>query len=298
MKRQVTFLTIFAAGFLTVPVFAADGASGITGVRWGKNTFYFEPMPSGPQPLRNLIRRPNGTGNVNQLVGDYRNPILKPEAAAVVKQKGELAIAGKGFVNAQEQCRPIQPPYAFAMQLGFQMLPKNDGNITIIYGNNNNVRQIRMNDSHPTKLVPSPMGDSIGHWEGDMLVIDTIGVRTDSFTSADRFGTPQSEAMHVTEHYRLIDGTLAKAAQEKAEKSEGAVGNGARVSGVDPDTTRNGLQLELTMEDPNVFTAPLTVLVTYRPLMVEWQEDICADNPVEYYKDQYVGLPKADHPDF
>jgi hypothetical protein len=32
--------------------------------------------------------------------------------------------------------------------------------------------------------------------------------------------------------------------------------------------------------------------------MVEWQEDICADNPVEYYKDQYVGLPNADHPDF
>ena len=109
MKRQVKFLTIFAAGILAVPAFAADGVSGITGVRWGKNTFYFEPTPSGPQPLRNLIRRPNGTGNVNQLVGDYRNPILKSEAAAVVKQKGELAIAGKGFVNAQEQCRPIQP---------------------------------------------------------------------------------------------------------------------------------------------------------------------------------------------
>jgi hypothetical protein len=39
-----------------VPVLAADGVSGITGVRRGKNTFYFEPMPSGPQPLRNLIR--------------------------------------------------------------------------------------------------------------------------------------------------------------------------------------------------------------------------------------------------
>jgi hypothetical protein len=44
MKRQVTFLTIFA-GIFTVPVFAADGVSGITGGRRGKNTFYSEPMP-------------------------------------------------------------------------------------------------------------------------------------------------------------------------------------------------------------------------------------------------------------
>jgi hypothetical protein len=298
MKRQGLFFSIFAAMTLTLPTFAADGVSGITGVRWGKNTFYFEPMPSGPQPLRNLSRRPNGTGNVNQLVGDYHNSILKPEAAAVVKQKGELAIAGKGFVNAQEQCRPIAPPYTFAMQLGFQMLPKNDGNITIIYGNNNNVRHIRLNGTHPAILVPSPMGDSVGHWEGEVLVIDTVGVKTDAFTSADRFGTPQSEAMHVIERYRLIDGVLAKAAQDKAEKAEGAVGNGARFSGVDPDTSVKGLQLEVTMEDPNVFTAPLTVLVTYRRLITEWQEDVCAENPVEHYKDEWIGLPKADHPDF
>jgi len=38
------------------------------------------------------------------------------------------------------------------------------------------------------------------------------------------------------------------------------------------------------MEDPNVFTAPLTVLVTYRRLMMQWQEQVCADNPVEHYK--------------
>jgi len=41
----------------------------------------------------------------------------------VVKQKGELAAAGKGFPNAQDQCRPIAPPFTFAMQLGFAMLP-------------------------------------------------------------------------------------------------------------------------------------------------------------------------------
>ena len=298
MKHQALFLSIFVAGMFNLPAFAADGASGITGVRWGKNAFNFEPMPSGPQPLRNLMRRPDGTGNAGQLVGDYRNPILTPEAAAVVKQKGELAIAGKGFANAQDQCRPVAPPFTFAMQLSFQMLPKKDGSLTIIYGQGDNVRYVRMNGTHPENLMPSPMGDSVGRWEGDTLVIDTVGVKTDAFTSVDRFGTPQSDAMHVIERYRLIDGAFAKAAQDKYEKAEGIVGGGARFSGVNPDTSLKGLQLELTMEDPSVFTAPLTVLVTYRRLMTEWQEQVCADNPVEHYKDEWIGLPTADHADF
>jgi hypothetical protein len=298
MKRQALFFSSFAAAMLTLPAFAADGMSDITGVRWGKNAFNFEPMPSGPQPLRNLRRRPDGTGNAGQLVGDYQNPILKPEAAAVVKQKGELAMAGQGFPNAQDQCRPVAPPFTFAMQLSFQMLSKNDGNITIIYGQDDNVRHVRMNDTHPENLVPSRMGDSIGRWEGEVLFIDTVGIKADAFTSVDRFGTPQSDAMHVIERYRLIDGASAKAAQDKYEKAEGTVGGGGRFSGVDPDTSLKGLQLELTMEDPNVFTAPLTVLVTYRRLMTQWQEQVCADNPVEHYKDEWIGLPREDQPDF
>src|ERR1700731_1946367 len=140
MKRQALFLSAFTAAILTLPAFADDGASGILGFRWGKNVFNFEGLPSGPQPLRNLSRLANGKANAGRLVGDYRNPILTPEAAAVVKQKGELAIAGKGFPNAQDQCRPIAPPFTFAMQLGLAMLPGKNGDIDIIYDQNMNVR--------------------------------------------------------------------------------------------------------------------------------------------------------------
>jgi hypothetical protein len=297
MKRQALFFSTLTAMMLTLPAFAADGASGILEVRWGKNAFNFEGMPSGPQPLRNLNRLPNGKANARQLVGDYRNPILTPEAAAVVKQKGELAIAGKGFPNAQDQCRPMAPPFALAMQLGFAMLPTKGG-ISIVYDQNMNVRHIRMNDTHSANLAPSPMGDSVGHWDGDILVIDTVRIKTDAFTSVDRFGTPQSEAMHVVERYRLIDGALAKAQIDKYETSEGTVGGGARDAGYHPDTSLKGLQLEVTMEDPKVFTAPLTARVTYRRLISEWQAVICAENPVEHYKDEWIGLPKAEHPDF
>jgi hypothetical protein len=298
MKRQALFFGIFAGALATLPAFAADDVSGMLEVRWGKNAFNFEGMPSGPQPLKNLSRRPDGKANAGRLVGDYRNPILTPQAAAVVKQKGELAVAGVGFRNSQDQCRPIAPPFTFAMQLGFAMLPTTDGNISIVYDQNDNVRHIRMNSTHPAKLVPSSMGDSVGHWEGDMLVVDTVGVKVDPFTSVDRFGTPQSEAMHVIERYRLVDGAVAKAQVDKYETSEGTVGGGGRVAGYNPDTSLKGLQLEVTMEDPKVFTAPLTARVTYRRLITQWQESVCADNPEEHYKDEWVGLPKADRPDF
>src|SRR5206468_7805099 len=127
MKRQALLFSIFSAVMLTQLTFAADGVSGILEVRWGKNAFNFEGMPSGPQPLRNLSRLPNGKANNRQLVGDYRNPILTPEAAATVKQKGELAVAGKGFPTAYDQCRLITPPSTFAMQLTFEMLPLKNG---------------------------------------------------------------------------------------------------------------------------------------------------------------------------
>jgi hypothetical protein len=298
VKRQTLFFGIFATAMLTVPAFAADDNAGIIGVRWGRNAFGYEPLPSGPQPVTNLKRRRDGTGDGAQLVGDYNNPILRPAAAAVVKQRGELAIAGKGFPNVSDQCRPYAPPFTFAMQLSFQMLQKNDGDITIIYNQDDNFRHIRMNATHPTNLMPSPMGDAVGHWEGETLVVDTVGMKLNAFTAADMYGTPQSAAMHVIERYRLIDGALAKAAQDKYEKVQGVVGGGGRESGADHDAGAKGLRLELTMEDPNAFTAPLSVLVTYMRLLTPWQEQVCAENPVEHYEGEWIGLPRADHPDF
>ena len=298
MKRRARFLGTFAGIMLALPAYAGEGAQGMLQVRWGKNAFNFERMPSGPQPLRNLSRLPNGKANAGRLVGDYHNPILTPEAAAIVKQKGDLAIAGKGFPNSQDQCRPMAPPFALAMQLGFVMLPAQNHEIAIVYDQNMNIRHIRMDGAHPAKLSPSIMGDAVGRWEGDALVIDTIGIKLDTYTSIDRFGTPQSEAMHVIERYRLIDGAVAKAQIDKYETSEGTVGGGGRIAGYNPDTSLKGLQLEVTMDDPKVFNAPFTARVTYRPLISQWQETVCADNPVDHYPGEWIGLPRAERSDF
>jgi hypothetical protein len=298
MKRQAMLFSAVAATLIAYPALAADLSAEMFSVRWGKNAFNFEGMPSGPQPLRNTSRLPNGKANAGRLTGDYDNPILTAEAAAVVKQKGELAAAGKGFPNSQDQCRAIAPPFWHAMTLGLEMLPLKNGDFVMISDQNANTRHIRMNGTHPANLKPTPKGDSIGHWEGDTLVIDTIGIKVDRFSSVDRFGTPQSEAMHVVERYRLIDGEAAKKAREDYENREGTVGGGGRDAGYHPDTKLKGLQLDVTMEDPKVFKSPLTARVTYRRLNTAYQENVCADNPVDHYKDEWIGLPRTDRPDF
>jgi len=292
MKRQALFFGIFAVAFLAGPACAAG--DGITGVQWGRNSKDFDTMPSGPKPLKNMNRDENGVADDHALVGDYLNPILTPYAAAIVKEKGDLALMG-GFPNSRDQCRPIAPPFTFAIQFDFHILQKNNGDLSIVYHDNNEFRAIRMNATHPAKVVASPTGDSIGHWDGDTLVIDTVGVKVDKFTSVDRFGTPQTEAMHIVERYRLIDGAQARADVARYEKSEGTIGG--RVDGYDR-AAKKGLRLEVTMEDPKVFTAPLTGVVTYLPLRTGWREYICADNPVEHYEGEWVGLPTASHPDF
>jgi hypothetical protein len=295
MIRLALFFNILTATIFALPALAAE--DGITGVQWGRKAYNFESMPSGAQPVKNLSRHPDGVANSSQLVGDYRNPILTPEAAAALKKRGELAMAG-GFPNAEDQCRPIAAPFSSAVQFDFQILQKKNGDLAVIGHQDDQVRHIRMNGAHPAKLVPSVMGDSIGHWEGETLVIDTVGVRTDEFIASDRIGTPQSELMHVVERYRLIDGARAKADMDAFEKIDGVIGGRPPDGYIKPDLNLKGLRLEITMEDPKVFKQPLTAVVTYRPMYIGWREAVCADNPVEHYKDEWVGLPKANRPDF
>src|SRR6516225_3270196 len=61
----------------------------------------FEPLPSGPTALVNRARRPNGTGDILKLAGDYTNPILKPAAAEVVKRHAELGLGHRRSEPAQ-----------------------------------------------------------------------------------------------------------------------------------------------------------------------------------------------------
>ncbi|HWN51023.1 MAG TPA: hypothetical protein VNO18_14585 [Xanthobacteraceae bacterium] len=133
----------------------------------------FEPPRSGPGPVRNKSRLPNGVANFQQLVGDHTNPILKPQAAEVVQKHGEISLAGGGYPTPSNQCWPQGVPYIF-WDFWMEMLQKPD-KVVMIYRHGNEVRWVRLNQSHPAQLTPSWHGDSVGHYEGDTLVIDTVG---------------------------------------------------------------------------------------------------------------------------
>jgi hypothetical protein len=250
----------------------------------------FEPLASGPTSLTNRSRR-NGVGNILQLVGDYTNPILKPEAAETVKKFGAMSQAYFGFHNPRNQCWPNGVPFIFPV--GMMMLQQPDG-ITIIYQIDHQVRQVRMNAPHPANVKPTYYGDSVGHYEGDTLVIDTVAIKPGPFAMVDWYGTPQTPALHVVERYRLIDYEAAKEGMERDVKENLR----AQPQNMDSNYRGKYLQLLFTVEDPNVFTTPWSATVTYGKPAVDWGEQVCAENPRKYGTEEDAQVPTADKPDF
>jgi hypothetical protein len=120
---------------------------------WTHSIPGFEPLASGPTALVNRSRRANGTGNILQLVGDYTNPILKPQAAEVVKKHGEIALKGVGDPNPRNQCWPGGVPFVFSDRP--TQLVQTPDQITILYGHDHQVRHVRLNEPHPARLVPT-----------------------------------------------------------------------------------------------------------------------------------------------
>jgi hypothetical protein len=230
--------------------------------------------------------------NFQKLVGDYTNPILRPWAAEVVKKHGEISLAGKGYPTPSNQCWPGGVPYVFWDFL-MQMFQEPD-HITMIYRHGNEVRRVRMNQSHPAQVTPSWYGDSVGHYEGDLLVIDTAGIKVGPFAMVDMYGTPHTEALHVVERYRLIEYEDAKEAIARNAKENFAVGQ----DGFDPNYRGKVLQLHFTVEDPGVFTMPWSSMVTYRRAFGEWTDLICTENRHEYFAGKDPAIPTADKPDF
>ena len=253
------------------------------------------PSASGPGPLTNRSRV-NGVSDYNQLVGDYTNPILKPEAAEIVKKRGELSLRGIGYPTPSNQCWPSGMPYVF-WNFGMQMLQQKD-KITILYLHDHEVRRVGMNASHPPRLTPSWYGDSVGHYEGDTLVIDTVGVKTGPFSMLDMYGTPYSKALHVVERYRLVDYEVAKPAIEREGKVNTVYPRGLNAVEFDPNYTGKHVQLDITVEDGGVFTTPWSSVIVYGRPLGEWAEHVCSENFYEYYNGRNSAVPTAQTPDF
>jgi hypothetical protein len=110
---------------------------------------------------------------------EYTNPILQPWAADVVKKHGEISLAGQVYPTPSNQCWPGGVPYVFWDFL-LQIFQQPD-HILMIYRQGHELRHVRMNEPHPAQVTPSWYGDSVGHYEGDTLVIDTVGIKVGPF---------------------------------------------------------------------------------------------------------------------
>jgi len=253
-----------------------------------------EPPVSGPGPVLNRSRRRDGAGNSSQFVGDYTNPILKPQAAEIVKRHGEISLLGLTYPTPSNRCWPSGVPYIF-FQPGIQMLQQ-PHQIVFLYLRDHEYRQVRLNQPHPARVTPSWYGDSVGHYEGDTLVIDTVGVKTDRpFAMVDMYGTPYSSALHVMERYRFVDYEEAQAAVARNMKEN------IRVPDTASDLSYRGkrLQLAFTVEDEGVFTMPWSATITYERPAQEWLEIACAENIFDFYAGKNEAfVPTANKPDF
>jgi hypothetical protein len=288
---------------------SAASIPNFTGV-WNHPSFpWFEPPASGPGPVTNRSRWPQrpstggagsvavpptkeGVSNYDQLVGDYTNPILKPWAAEVVKKHGEMSIAGITYPNPSNQCWPEPMPFIYK-QFTVQLIQKPD-RVIFFYSGNMDVRHVRLNDRHPEPLIPRWYGDSVGHYEGDTLVIDTVGVKVDrKYGMIDLFGTPYSKSLHIVERYRLREYEEVKDALERNIKE-----NWLFAGDVFSNHRGKFMQLHLTIEDEEVFTTPWTATLTYVPFPGKFPESICQENRRRYYETVEVDVPRAEKLDF
>jgi hypothetical protein len=271
----IAFLALLTLPLLASAQTAAPDLSGPWTRKWATASLYDAP-PSGPGPVMMDPARPHHghivgvNGQPDQeatpWIADYGNPILKPEARTVVKRISDEESAGKSHVEHQTLCWPSGVPEILNLRDSMQMAQDQSGQeITITYSRDSQVRHVYMNVPHSKNPPKTWYGESVGHFEGDTLVVDTIGLNDK--TETDRFGTPHSDQIHVVERYRL-----------SADKKT--------------------LETIFTVDDPKFFTMAWSGRADYRRDNREREETVCAENTTASETGKLPEIPVALKRDF
>jgi hypothetical protein len=172
-------------------------------------------------------------------------------------QKVLEAYNRRGIDDPTAQCLPGGLPRTVMLGLFPQQFIQTPTQIVMLYEYMNVFRVIPFTATHPDDMIPSFMGNSIGRWEGDTLVVDVTGFNDKTWLAGT--GTFHTDALHIVERYTRVN--------------------------------KDQIDYEVTMEDPNVFTKPWTLRST---LMLRegtrLQEMICAENNID--PDRYESLLK------
>jgi hypothetical protein len=175
----------------------------------------------------------------------------QPWAAARVLESFEK----RGIDDPAGLCLPLGVPRISLVGLFPIQIVQTPTQIVILHEYMSVFRVIPLNAEHPADVIPSYMGDSVGRWEGDTLVVDVIGFNDKGWLTGT--GTLHSEELHVTERYTRVD--------------------------------HDQIDYVVTMNDPKVFTEPWTIRTK---LMLRegtrLQEYVCAENNVEMARFQQI----------
>ena len=170
-------------------------------------------------------------------------------------QKVLEAFNRRGIDDPTAKCLPAGIPRTITLGLFPQQIVQTPTQIIMLYEYMNVYRVVPLNAKHPDDLLPSYMGNSVGHFEGDTLVVDVTGFNDKTWLAGT--GTFHSDALHITERYTRVD--------------------------------KDQINYEVTMEDPNVLTKPWTLHST---LMLRegtrLEEYVCAENNIDL--DRYEKL--------
>ena len=279
----------------------SDAIPALSG-NWGRNWLFFESAPGTAVPVESRSRRADGTMDIEIMAGDDTNPILRPTAREVLRTRAEFA-RDAAAPDPHNQCAPEPTPFTLTTQFGLEIVQARD-EVLLLSLADHKVRRVKLNVPHPARVLPTWQGDSVGRYEGDALVVDTVGQKVGPLSMVDLYGTPFSDKLHVIERYRLIDGAAARDAQTRHESRYFPAGRSSPFTNeygrgnIDPDAGKPGLQVEITVEDPEIFTTRWSATITYRRVLGDWPESVCAENTREYYANRDTPIPTAAKADF
>lgn len=167
-----------------------------------------------PGPLAEPSKDPKDLSGVWQqrgymirypVVGGGPAPYL-PWAAAEAKRRGDAQKAGTPITDSTAQCMPSGVPRIMGAPYPIKIMQTNK-EVVILHEVQHLFRLIYLNEDHPKDLEPTFMGHSVGHWEGDALVVDTTALNKD--TLLNEAGDPHSEKLHMIEHWsKSADGKV------------------------------------------------------------------------------------------
>lgn len=255
-----------------MPVYAA--ALDFNGV-WGKYTYSY------PKPYMKGRKIADG----------YNNEYLLPWVVDYLKKDDMVSEHGKALPTAHSLCYPEGIPYIFG-ETRFQVL-QTPSEITMIFGGEQEQsRTIYLNREHPQHVTPSWYGDSVGHFEGDTLVVDTVGIAAmPESGSMGLFGTPHTSQLHVVERYRFL-----KDGEKTVLRGPNPTANNVTISPDEVIANGRKIRLTFTVDDPGAYRKPWSVTLDFLPLKPPIQEYICTENYQD--KDLMPLIPKSDIPDF